>query len=146
MTADKSAEQVVRLPSALALASTPVVAVRGDLDAMSALREMYRNEVHHLAVVSDVEPTGLVTAIDLLFGLAAKTPGETVHVATLCRRPAPQVEAEDSGGVAARRMMQDRTDALLVMADGAVAGVLTAVDLVRAVAESGLLEDEGEQR
>lgn len=137
MTAEEPAESLTRAPSALELASTPVVAVRGDIDAMSALGEMYRNEVHHLAVVSGDAPTGLVAAVDLLFGIAGRMPDEVVYVAALCRSPAPWIEDDDSVAVAAHRMVEARTDAVLVMAGGDVRGVLTAVDLVRAVAEGG---------
>lgn len=124
------------LPTARELASTPVVAVRGDLDAMDALREMYRRRVHHLAVLSpSQDDAGLVNAVDLLFGIARRLPGESVPVEGLCHRPAPRVKADDGGGVAAGRMIAARSDALFVMDGDDVRGVLTAVDLVRAVAE-----------
>lgn len=116
------------------LASTPVVAVKGHLDAMAALQEMYRRNIHHLAVVSGDAPVGLVSAGDLLFGIAAEVPGEPVHVDVVCLRPAPDVEDDASAAVAARRMIESRSDALLVRRHGEVLGVLTAVDLVRALA------------
>lgn len=134
MTTDPAARTPFELPTAAALASTPVVAVRGELDAMDALREMYRNDVHHLAVLANRE-VGLVTAVDLLFGIAARLPGQRVPVDTLCRRPAPKVNAGDDGAVAARRMLQERSDALFVVDGDDLRGVLTAVDLVRAIAE-----------
>ncbi|CAM01746.1 CBS domain protein [Saccharopolyspora erythraea NRRL 2338] len=143
MTADDPTRTGSGPPTALELASTPVVAVRGGLDAMDALREMYRHRVHHLAVLGD-DTTGLVTAVDLLFGVAARLPGDTVHVEALCRRPAPAVEAGDGIAVAARRMIEAGSDALLVTADDGVRGVLTAVDIVRAVAEHRIAEDDDE--
>lgn len=131
------------LPSALELASAPVVAVRGDLDAMDALREMYRMGAHHLAVLGG-SSAGLVTAVDLLFGIAGRVPGEAVPVESLCRRPGPAVEADAAGGVAAQRMVEAGTDALFVTVDDEVRGVLTAVDLVRAVAERAVPQREEE--
>lgn len=128
------ADAVSGLPTARELASTPVVAVRGDVDAMDALREMYRRGVHHLAVLAEGSP-GLVSAVDLLFGIAARLPGEQVPVEGLCRRPAPHARADDDGGVAARRMIDAGSDALFVMDGDEVRGVLTAADLVRAIAE-----------
>lgn len=117
------------------LASTPIVAVEAVADAMSALQEMYRNSVHHLAVRFETEPMGLVAAIDLLFGLAARIPGETVRVDRLCRRPAPRIDVADTVQDAAHTMIEARTDALLVMHGGHAEGVLTAVDIVRSIAE-----------
>ncbi|KAA5825484.1 CBS domain-containing protein [Saccharopolyspora hirsuta] len=119
------------------LASTPVVAVRPELDAMEALQEMHRRGVHHLAVVAADDVLGLVSASDLLFGIAAERPGEPVSVVSLCRASAPRVDAEDDRSVAARRMIEAGTDALLVMRGGQVCGVLTAVDLVRDIAQLG---------
>jgi CBS domain-containing protein len=130
------------LPAASELASTPVVAVRGALDAMDALREMYRHGVHHLAVLP-ADSAGLVNAVDLLFGIATRLPGESAPVEGLCHRPAPTVRADDSGGLAAQRMIEARSDAVLVTDGEAVRGVLTAVDLVRAVAERAPSEQRG---
>src|SRR5436309_631525 len=135
MTTEQPTGAATGIPTASKLASAPVVAVSGGVEATSALRQMYRNGVHHLAVVTGDAPVGLVTAIDLLFGIAGRMPGEQVRVAELCRRPAPCVEADESGAAAARRMIESGTDALLVTIEGDVRGVLTAVDLVRAVAE-----------
>ncbi|MEV0702784.1 CBS domain-containing protein [Saccharopolyspora sp. NPDC050389] len=134
MTGEQPTEAPSVRSEVIDLASTPIVAVHGDIDAMAALQEMYRNGVHHLAVASTTAPTGLVTAIDLLFGIAGRIPGEPVSVDSLCRRPAPQVAAEDSVAIAAHRMIEEHTDALLVISHGEIRGVLTAVDLVRAIA------------
>ncbi|MER7078935.1 CBS domain-containing protein [Saccharopolyspora kobensis] len=135
--------------SSLDLASTPVVAVRPELDAMGALYEMYARDVHHLAVVADDGSVGLVSASDLLQGIAAWYPKTEVTVGSLCAVPGPVVEASDGIDVAARRMIDARTDAVLVMRSGCVCGVLTAVDLVRSIARSsaapdGRVEREGE--
>ncbi|GAA4832274.1 CBS domain-containing protein [Saccharopolyspora rosea] len=126
------------------LASTPVVAVRPDTEAMVALREMYRREVHHLAVVADDGEVGLVTAADVLYGIAAAMPGEPAAVGALGRFPAPRVDAGQDVVHAARLMIDSRADALLVVEGGQVCGVLTAVDVVRAVAHSARFELGGE--
>ncbi|WP_184728416.1 CBS domain-containing protein [Saccharopolyspora phatthalungensis] len=120
--------------SALDLASTPVVAVRPELDAMTALYEMYRRDVHHLAVVTDDDTVGLVSAADLLQGIAAQYPKTTTSVGSLCPTPGPRVDADEGIGVAAERMIDAHADAVLVMRHGQVCGVLTAVDLVRSIA------------
>lgn len=138
MTTEQPARAASRPRTAGQLASAPVVAIRGDLDAMDALREMYRHGVHHLAVVSGAAPVGLVTAVDLLFGIASQLPGQPVRVAELCRRPAPSVETDASGVTAAGRMIELGVDGLLVTTEGDARGVLTAVDLVRALADQEL--------
>ncbi|MEU5844688.1 CBS domain-containing protein [Saccharopolyspora shandongensis] len=130
--------------SALDLASSPVVAVRPELDAMSALYEMYRRDVHHLAVVVDDDVLGLVSAADLLQGIAAEYPKTTTPVGSLCPVPGPRVDATDDIGVAAQRMIDAHTDAVLVMRDGRVCGVVTAVDLVRSIARTPAARPEEE--
>lgn len=130
MTTDRRKASML---GALELATSPVVSVRGGIGAMDALREMYGHGVHHLAVLPETTP-GLVTTTDLLFGIAARRPGEQVPVETLCRRPAPSVAVGDSGAVAAERMIEAGSDAVLVLEGARVRGVLTAVDLVRAIA------------
>ncbi|MEV0699651.1 hypothetical protein AB0I53_17310 [Saccharopolyspora sp. NPDC050389] len=52
MSADQPAETSSVESEVIALASTPFVAVRGDIDAMAALQEMYRNGVWK----SDADP------------------------------------------------------------------------------------------
>ncbi|MBB5159199.1 CBS domain-containing protein [Saccharopolyspora phatthalungensis] len=122
--------------NALELASTPVVAVRPELDAMTALYEMYRRDVHHLAVVTeDDAAVGLVSAVDLLQGIAAQYPKTSAPVGSLCPVPGPRVDAADDIGIAAQRMIDAHTDAVLVERRGQVCGVLTAVDLVRSIAD-----------
>lgn len=116
------------------VASTPVVAVRSDLEAFEALQEMYRRRIHHLAVVYGTEVIGLVSATDLLYGIATQTLEVPAKVSSLCRIPAPQVSAGEEISVIARHMIEAHTDAVLVMKGGKVDGMFTAVDLVEAVA------------
>ncbi|MEG9518115.1 CBS domain-containing protein [Saccharopolyspora indica] len=97
--------------------------------------EMYAREVHHLAVVADDGAVGLVSTADLLRGIAAWYPKTVVTVGSLCSMPAPAVEASDGIEVAAQSMIDARTDGVLVMRNGCVRGVLTAVDLVRSIAQ-----------
>ncbi|QIZ37642.1 cyclic nucleotide-binding/CBS domain-containing protein [Saccharopolyspora sp. ASAGF58] len=130
--------------TALDLASTPVVAVRPELAAMDALYEMYRRDVHHLAVVADEDTVGLVNAADLLQGIAAQYPKTTTSVGSLCPAQGPRVDAADDIGVAAQRMIDAHTDAVLVMRHGRVCGVLTAVDLVRSIAQDSVAHQEKE--
>lgn len=128
--------------SALDLASTPVVSVSPELGAMEALHEMYRRDVHHLAVVAEDGALGVVSTTDLLQGIAAQYPKTITSVGSLCPAPGLRVDAADDIDVAARRMIDAHADAVLVMRQGQVCGVLTAVDFVRTFV-SGRPEEEG---
>src|SRR5437016_1861032 len=125
-------------PTALSLADHPVIAVGANMNAMAALRVMYRNAVHHLPVVSEGVCIGLISATDLLFAIAGASPEALLTVAGLCQRPVPHVESDASSGEAADRMLDAGTDALVVTTGGEVLGVLTATDLVRAAARGAL--------
>jgi CBS domain-containing protein len=121
-------------PTALALADHHVIAVGASMNAMAALRVMYRNAVHHLPVLSEGVCIGLISATDLLFAIAGASPEALVTVAGLCRRPVPHVASTATSSQAADKMVESGTDALVVTTGGEVLGVLTATDLVRAVA------------
>lgn len=125
--------------TALALAGHVVIAVGANMNAMAALRVMYRNGVHHLPVVSDGVCIGLISATDLLFAIAGASPEALVTVSGLCGRPVPHVAAGASLTQAAGRMLEAGTDALVVTSGGEVLGVLTALDLVRAATEGKLV-------
>jgi CBS domain-containing protein len=125
--------------TALDIADHPVVAVGAGMNAMAALRVMYRNGVHHLPVVSGGVCIGLISATDLLFAIAGASPEVLVTVASLCHRPVPHVESTASCTDAADRMLRSGSDALAVVTGGEVLGVLTAMDLVRAAADGALV-------
>lgn len=125
--------------TALSLAGHPVIAVGADMNAMAALRVMYRNGVHHLPVVSDGICIGLISATDLLFAIAGASPEALLTVSGLCQRRVPHVASGASSVEAADRMLEAGTDALVVTSGGEVLGVLTALDLVRAAAEGELV-------
>lgn len=125
--------------TALSLAAQPVIAVGANMNAMAALRVMYRNAVHHLPVVAEGVCIGLISATDLLFAIAGASPEALLTVSGLCQRPVPHVAATASSAEAADRMLEAGTDALVVTTGGEVLGVLTAMDLVRAAAEGELV-------
>jgi CBS domain-containing protein len=115
------------------LMSSPVTAVVPQIDVLTALRLMRRMSVHHLPVVADSECGGLVTATDLLLALATPPHGALATVGGVCRRPAPRVECTATRSTAARLMVREETDALVVVLGTEVVGMLTAVDLVRSL-------------
>jgi CBS domain-containing protein len=127
----------VRGPLAVELASAPVISVQQRVDALAALRLMHANQIRHLAVLDDGVCVGLVTETDLLTGLLTRNRGPLPTTGELCRRPAPTVDDRITRADAARIMHQSRTDALVIQAGKHVVGVLTAVDLVRSLAQEG---------
>ncbi|TDD44287.1 CBS domain-containing protein [Saccharopolyspora elongata] len=56
----------------------------------------------------------------------------------------PELDATDDIGLAAQRVIDAHTDAVLVMRDGRVRGVLTGVDLVRSLARTLAAQPEEE--
>jgi CBS domain-containing protein len=121
--------------SAGELASAPVIAVTPATDALAALRTMRDNQVRHLPVVQDWRCLGMVSESAVLVALAGAARGPLPTVYELCRRPAPIVRSMASRIEAARAMIDESCDALVVVDAGSqVVGVLTAVDLVHSLA------------
>lgn len=121
--------------SAGELASAPVMAVALATDALAALRIMRDNQIRHLPVVLDRRCLGMVSESAVLVALAGAARGPLPTVYELCRRPAPFVRSTASRTDAARTMIDESCDALVVVdANDQVVGVLTAVDLVHSLA------------
>jgi acetoin utilization protein AcuB len=102
-----------------------------------------RHQFHHVPVVADSRPVGVVSDRDVLAAVSPflDTPGETARdVDTLARTAADlmatdlQTVALDAPlAVASRRMVEAEVSSLLVVnEDGALAGILTARDVLRA--------------
>lgn len=122
--------------SAGELASAPVVAVSPATDALAALRAMRSNQIRHLPLVLDGRCLGLVDESTVLAALAGAGRGPLPTVYELCRRPAPSVRSTARRMDAARTMVDNGCDALVVVDHkDAVVGVVTAVDLVHSLAE-----------
>jgi CBS domain-containing protein len=73
---------------AAAIMSAPLLTIRGDAFAFEAMLEMTRREVHHLVVVDDGRPVGVVSSHDFLVH-------QTTHPVMLAREigAAPSIEA-----------------------------------------------------
>lgn len=95
-----------------------------------ALRMMVEAGVRHLPVVADGRCVGLLHEPDLLWNLWS-TPGATPLCGAIARPSPACVEVTDTVGTTARRMAAASTDAVLVLDAGRIAGIVTAVDLVR---------------
>jgi len=119
------------------LATAPVVSVTADVDALPALRTMHTNQIRHLPVLADGRCVGLLSETDVLFGLLTRNRGPLPTAGELCHRPPPTVDDRTTRAAAAQAMRESGCDALVVVAGRRVVGVLTAVDLVRSLAEEG---------
>ncbi|GAA2896019.1 hypothetical protein GCM10010472_63250 [Pseudonocardia halophobica] len=101
-----------------------------------ALRLMVAGNVRHVPVVREGRCLGMVAEVDLLRGLAARQGpfgAATLLVADVLR-PAPEVPPGTPLHEVAARMDRECTDALMVVAAGRPLGLVTATDLVRALA------------
>lgn len=124
-------------PPVRAIMSTTVVAIEPTAPLSTALHLMLADGVRHLPVMEDGRCTGMVTETDLLRGLAARRgPWGTADLRVLdVVRSAPAVAVSDPLSTAAAVMLREQCDAVLVLgADGVIAGILTATDLVHALA------------
>ena len=120
-----------------------VVALDAAADVGVALREMARHNVRHLVVLVGGRVDGAVTEATVVRAIADDRADAPVgHL----RAPLPRLSLSARRSDAARRMVDDRVDAVLVVTDGTeggteggtedgtVAGIVTATDLLRSLA------------
>jgi CBS domain-containing protein len=119
------------------LATAPVISITADVDALAALRTMQTNQIRHLPVLADGVCVGLLSETDVLLGLLTRNRGPLPTAGELCHRSPPTVDDRASRADAARIMQESGSDALVVVTGRRVVGVLTAVDLVRSLAQEG---------
>lgn len=108
-----------------------------------ALRMMVEAGVHHLPVVDDRRCLGLLHESDLLWRLWSAAGSGTRPCRTVMRTPPPCVDKTDSVGRAARRMARTASDAVLVLEEGRVVGIVTATNLVGVLATGEMFRKEG---
>ncbi|MGH4006701.1 MAG: CBS domain-containing protein [Pseudonocardiaceae bacterium] len=122
------------------LMTSRVVAVGPGTALIDALRVMDSAGVRHLPVVEGHRCVGLLVEVDILRRLVAQglvRPESTARptAVDVCRRPAPVVPVWATRGTAAQVMLALGTDAVLVLDDGHVLGIVTASDLAASLAE-----------
>ncbi|MGH4023827.1 MAG: CBS domain-containing protein [Pseudonocardiaceae bacterium] len=116
-----------------------VVAVVPGTALVDTLRVMDSAGVRHLPVVENGRCVGLLAEVDVLRRLVAQgplRPGPTARLTAgvVCRRPAPAVTARGTRAGAARAMLTCGSDAVLVLDDGLVLGIVTVSDLAASLA------------
>jgi CBS domain-containing protein len=128
-------------PAISTLMTTRVVAVLPGMRLIDALRVMDSVGVHHLPVVDGNRCVGLLTEIDMLRQLVTQgllRPRCTIRltVGDVCRRPAPVVPVGSTRAVAAQMMLAVGSDAVVVVDNERLLGIVTAYDLASSLAES----------
>lgn len=117
-----------------------VVAVSPGTSLIEALRVMNSVEVRHLPVVDNDRCVGLLAEVDMLrqlvsHGLVRPESITRLTVGTVCHRPAPVVPVWATRSTAAQAMLASGSDAVLVLDDERLLGIVTASDLTASLAE-----------
>jgi len=119
------------------------VAVAPEAGLIEIRALFHRHRFHHVPVVADGRPVGVVSDRDVLAAVSPflDTPGETARDVDTLARTAADLMATDLQTVgldaplaeASRQMVEAEVSSLLVVdGDGALAGILTVRDVLRA--------------
>ncbi len=116
--------------------STPAVTIRSGADYKAALRAMESNSLHHLPVLDrDGQLVGMAAERDLLIAAMHYLQSD-VEVGDVMHRGVVTATPGMSLASAAKLMASERIGGLPVIDDtGALVGIITEVDILRAFAE-----------
>jgi predicted transcriptional regulator len=123
-------------PRVTTVMTSRLVAVTMDTSVSTALLLMAREGVRHLPVMQGQACVGLVLESDLVRCLAETGPltaAAGLHVGEFARSTAP-LPTSARRSEAARRMVTECSDAVLVAGHDQLLGIVTASDLVRSLA------------
>jgi CBS domain-containing protein len=126
-------------PVITTLMTSRVLAVDPGMALIDTLRLMDSAGVRHLPVVEDGRCVGLLAEVDVLRRLIAHgllRPGFTARLTAgeVCRRPAPIVAVWATRATAAQVMLAMGSDAVVVLNDDRMLGIVTASDLAASLA------------
>jgi CBS domain-containing protein len=131
-----SPEQTDRTdPPVADLMTTRLVGITPDAPLSEVLHLMAGTGVRHLPVMDGARCTGLVVEVDVVRCVAQGGPLATawsVHAGEIAR-PVERVASTATRSDVARAMRAAGSDAVLVVDDGRVRGIVTATDLVRSL-------------
>ncbi|MGH3767637.1 MAG: CBS domain-containing protein [Pseudonocardiaceae bacterium] len=118
-----------------------VVAVLPGTRLVDALRVMDSAGVRHLPVIEGNRCVGLLAETDMLRQLVTQgllRPRCTMRLTAgeVCRRPAPVVPVWSTRTIAAQMMLAAGSDAVVVLDNERVLGIVTVHDLAASLAES----------
>lgn len=122
-------------PPVADLMTTRLVCVTPDAPLSEVLHLMARTGVRHLPVMDGARCTGLVVEVDVVRCVAEGGPLATawsVHAGEIAR-PVERSASTATRSDVARAMRSAGSDAVLVVDDGQVRGIVTATDLVRSL-------------
>jgi CBS domain-containing protein len=127
-------------PAIRTLMTKRVVAVLPGTRLIDALRVMDSAGVRHLPVIEGNRCVGLLAEIDMLRQLVTQgllRPRCTMRLTAgeVCRRPAPVVPVWSTRAIAAQMMLTAGSDAVVVLDNERLLGIVTASDLAESLAE-----------
>lgn len=123
-------------PPATEIMTEQLVGITPDAPLSEVLRLMAGTGVRHLPVMDGACCTGLVVEVDVVRCVAQGGPLATawsVHAGEIAR-PAERLPSTATRSDVARAMQVAGSDAVLVVDDERVRGIVTATDLVRSLA------------
>ncbi len=109
-------------------------------DSMAAVETLLADRrLSWVPVLSGGAVLGVISATDLLQFHAEKRDADAVHAWQMCTYKPIAVEPATSVTEVARRMVEQRIHHVVVMEAGAVAGVVSSLDFVRAFASGAVV-------
>ena len=106
-----------------------------------ALRMMVEAGVRHLPVVDGGRCVGMLHESDVLWRLWSTPDVRPPRAVVVARLPVVSVAVTDDVRVIARRMVDAKTDAAVVVEDGRITGIVTVTDLLRRLAaDAGVVD------
>lgn len=120
-------------PPLAALMTRRLLGITPDADVRIALRLLAEAAVRHLPVMDGAHCRGLVFEDDVLRWVAGGCLSDKSPIGELCR-PVPALAPADRRSAAATRMGAAGVDAVLVVADKKLVGIVTATDVLRSLA------------
>jgi CBS domain-containing protein len=136
--------------------TTDVVVVTPDEHLSDALRKLHRNRIRHLCVVgAGGELAGMLSDRDILRALPSTFAAnasesyerllEAIHVGQVMTRALLLAAPETLLNAAAERMLVARVSALPVLEGGALVGILTETDCLRALCRREVRNAHGDR-
>jgi acetoin utilization protein AcuB len=109
------------------------------------VQAMVRHQIHHLPIVNETRHVlGIIS--DHKLRAAADRPDvhwANIRADAIMSRSPPTVESDASFGHVLTRLCAHGTDALLVLEQGVLAGILTRADFLRALSKAFALDADG---
>jgi acetoin utilization protein AcuB len=127
-----------RIPSIAAVMTPFPYSIPADADISEARAMMEEHSIAHLPVMENGQLSGVIRRSDLRVadGLQAQVPSRGVEVGRVCNRSPLIVDLHDRLDRVAVEMYERGVEAVLVLRQDKLAGILTTTDVCRLLAES----------